>query len=340
VDVATGAVTDRLPEKKLSGFQIARDGTFVVFQEDATEKTDYDVIGGTMNALRAVDLTGGAPRTIVEAKDLKDVTLRWSDEGRMFAYAKKGEIFVQGVSDAKPRSLTPRPRQGRRRDRRRRQLAEDAATLEQPPQALQPRWIEAAHHEQEGLACGQLVADGEEPGAHARSRQRGQGGQFRGARLGAGRVVDLRRIRRPTRERGVMRLPMGRRRAGRVGTGRDQGHPPLPGLQSRDGATFVLACRTAIVREPLPADKGLQGTCTVSSTSTPRWRRRGAAVRIWWRIARGRQELYGVLRYPVNYAKGQKYPTVFELYETYFDNGFNARATFLANHGYAVFHPW
>ena len=51
------------------------------------------------------------------------------------------------------------------------------------------------------------------------------------------------------------------------------------------------------------------------------------------------KELYGVLRYPVNYVKGQKYPTVFELYETFFDNGFNARATFLANHGYAVFHP-
>ena len=51
------------------------------------------------------------------------------------------------------------------------------------------------------------------------------------------------------------------------------------------------------------------------------------------------KELYGVLRYPVNYVKGQKYPTVFELYETFFDNGFNARAAFLANHGYAVFHP-
>ena len=26
--------------------------------EDVTEKTDYDVIGGTMNALRAVDASG------------------------------------------------------------------------------------------------------------------------------------------------------------------------------------------------------------------------------------------------------------------------------------------
>ncbi len=49
--------------------------------------------------------------------------------------------------------------------------------------------------------------------------------------------------------------------------------------------------------------------------------------------------LYGVLRYPVNYQKGQKYPTVFEIYETFFENGFNGRAAFLASHGYAVFHP-
>jgi dipeptidyl aminopeptidase/acylaminoacyl peptidase len=51
------------------------------------------------------------------------------------------------------------------------------------------------------------------------------------------------------------------------------------------------------------------------------------------------KQLYGVLRYPVGYEKGRTYPTVFEVYETFFDNGFNARAAFLANHGYAVFHP-
>jgi dipeptidyl aminopeptidase/acylaminoacyl peptidase len=49
--------------------------------------------------------------------------------------------------------------------------------------------------------------------------------------------------------------------------------------------------------------------------------------------------LHGVLRYPTDYEKGRRYPTVFELYETFFDNGFNARAAFLSNQGYAVFHP-
>ena len=51
------------------------------------------------------------------------------------------------------------------------------------------------------------------------------------------------------------------------------------------------------------------------------------------------KELYGVLRYPINYERGQKVPVVFELYETFFDNGFNARAAFLGDHGYAVFIP-
>ncbi len=46
-----------------------------------------------------------------------------------------------------------------------------------------------------------------------------------------------------------------------------------------------------------------------------------------------------MLRYPVGYQKGRAYPTVFEIYESFFDNGFNGRAAFLANHGYAVFHP-
>ena len=49
--------------------------------------------------------------------------------------------------------------------------------------------------------------------------------------------------------------------------------------------------------------------------------------------------LFGVLRYPVGYEKGRRYPTVFELYETFFDNGFNGRAALLAGQGYAVFHP-
>jgi len=109
VEVATGQPRVVLPERKISSYAVARDGTFITFQEDVTARTDYDVINGTDAALRMVQTAGGEPVTIAEAKDLKGLTLRWSDDGRTFAYAKKGEVFVQRIDDKAPRSLTPPP---------------------------------------------------------------------------------------------------------------------------------------------------------------------------------------------------------------------------------------
>src|SRR4029453_16414216 len=49
--------------------------------------------------------------------------------------------------------------------------------------------------------------------------------------------------------------------------------------------------------------------------------------------------LHDALPISIGYEKGRAYPTVFEIYESFFDNGFSGRAAFLANQGYAVFHP-
>ena len=51
------------------------------------------------------------------------------------------------------------------------------------------------------------------------------------------------------------------------------------------------------------------------------------------------KELFGVLFYPANYEEGKKYPLVTEVYERYFDNGFNSTLNILTSAGYAVLHP-
>ena len=109
LDPRTGAIKTLLPQGRLSSYRVARDGSFLTIMEDVTAKTDYDVIGGTDNTLKYVDTKTGETKVIAEAKDLKGVTLRWADDGRTFAFAKKGEVFVQGVDGGKPRSLTPKP---------------------------------------------------------------------------------------------------------------------------------------------------------------------------------------------------------------------------------------
>ena len=52
LDPRTGEVQALLAPLKLTDYQVSRDGSFITFREDATEKTDYDVISGTNNHLK------------------------------------------------------------------------------------------------------------------------------------------------------------------------------------------------------------------------------------------------------------------------------------------------
>jgi dipeptidyl aminopeptidase/acylaminoacyl peptidase len=49
--------------------------------------------------------------------------------------------------------------------------------------------------------------------------------------------------------------------------------------------------------------------------------------------------LYGVLYYPVDYEEGNRYPLVAYVYETFFDNGFNAFVNILTAQNYFVIRP-
>ena len=50
-------------------------------------------------------------------------------------------------------------------------------------------------------------------------------------------------------------------------------------------------------------------------------------------------KMFGVLYYPVDYEAGKKYPTVFNIYEQFFDDNFNGTINILTSNGYAVMQP-
>src|SRR5688500_267395 len=56
---------DLIPERMVAGYTVSEDGTVATFNEDITQKTDYDVIFGTENKLVARSLTGGDPTRVV-----------------------------------------------------------------------------------------------------------------------------------------------------------------------------------------------------------------------------------------------------------------------------------
>jgi dipeptidyl aminopeptidase/acylaminoacyl peptidase len=347
VELATGQPRTVLPERKLSSYTVARDGTFITFQEDVTAKTDYDVIGGTDNALRMVQTAGGEPITLAEAKDLKGLTLRWSDDGRTFAYAKKGEVFVQRTDEKQPRSLTPPPKKEAEKP------GAEPATDAPADAAKDSKPTE----EPESFSVGPFARDGKRLLVTSKkgwyivdvaSASRDQvltlkEGEEANPRMEAlewspeGQAILLTWSERDRWERGLMQLDV----ATKTLTPLVKDARLYSGFrQTRDGRLFVFMLSDGDRPGDLQAAQSDFASVTRLTDLNP-WIASKALPRselVSYRDADGKV-LYGVLRYPANYEKGKRYPTVFEIYETFFDNGFNGRAAFLANHGYAVFHP-
>ena len=332
IDPSTGSATLVLPPTPLTSYQLARDGSLVTWLEDATTKTNYDVIGGTDNTIRTKPLSG-EPRTVLEASVLKTNTPQWSDDGRTMAYAEKGEVFVQRLDEAAPRTITPRPKPTPGAESAKESEAESFAVA-----ALSRDGARALLTSKRGWYLAS-VADG--------SRDRVLTLDDKNEEVNpkltfvdwapAGDAL-LVQFGEPDRwERGLSRLDLKTRQL--TPLVKDSGLYQRFQV-SRDGSTVIFQKSDG----DRPADlyvASVSMTGVRKLTDLNPWiakKALPASELVTYRDADGKV-LYGVLRYPVGYEKGKRYPTVFEIYETFFDNGFNGRAALLANHGYAVFHP-
>lgn len=336
LDPASGATSTLLPKTKLTDYQLSRDGSFVTFREDVTDKTDYDVIAGTRNHLKLA--RGADVRSLVDANTLKMANPTWSDDGTLFAFAEKGEVFIQSVGDDKPRSITPRP-----------EKADDAAA---------PSSAGDKEEEAESFSPGAFSRDNARivltsrkgwyvasVATGARERvftldEKNEDANPRASVLGwtpDGAALLVTYSERSRWDRGVMRLDLQTRQLSPIV--RDSNLYQNIRF-SHDGSTVVYSMSDGDrPAELYVADASFRHARQLTELNP--WMVSKALPRselVSYRDADGKV-LYGVLRYPVNYQKGERYPTIFEIYETFFDNGFNGRAAFLANHGYAVFHP-
>ena len=332
IDPVTGGLAGphAVPAATITNYWLTRDGRQVAWLEDKTEKTNYDVIFGTDNALWVSGENGAV--MALDAKTLKTATPRWSDDGRTFAFAEKGEVFVQGILEQKPRSITPRPKP-------------DPADK---PAAGDPESFSVVSFSRDASRLlitskkGWYVAAVSD-GTRERVLTLDDQNEEKNPKLTAvgwtpaGDAI-LVQYGEPDRwDRGLSRLDLKTKTMTTLV--RDNG--VYQGFRvSYDGST-VLFQKSDGTRpaELYAADAGF--TSVRKLTDLNPWiakKALPASELVSYRDADGKV-LYGVLRFPIGYEKGRKYPTVFEIYETFFDNGFNGRAAMLAGQGYAVFHP-
>ncbi len=96
LDAATGASKQLLPESMVASYRLIDDDSTFTWEDDITPKTDYDVIFGTERRLVMRAGTSSATTTLLPS--LKGVTLRWSDDGKQHAWSRDGRVWVRAVA--------------------------------------------------------------------------------------------------------------------------------------------------------------------------------------------------------------------------------------------------
>ena len=344
-DLASARTVELLPETMVASWDVSDDGSTISYSEDVTKKTDYDVIFGTDNKLLARGIacqTGNdscsRPRVLLPT--LKATNVVWSEDGAHYAYSKEGRVYVASIADTAPRQVAGPAADTHRdtspdtsreaRDRRERERfravryspANDALLIANSqgywlldlPSASKQLVVESSDSASSTLPRATVAAwssDGKKLYFTVASRSKWERGIVRFDRTNGNKQTLI----SDGRSYSNIRLS----KDGRVVTlNVAEGNRP-PGL-------FVADADFSSLHPLLDANPQLSG------------KRFGPTGLVSYLDADGHSK-YAVVYYPVGYERGKAYPTIFIVYEDFFDDTFDPVANVLTANGYVVVKP-
>jgi dipeptidyl aminopeptidase/acylaminoacyl peptidase len=344
-DIASARTIELLPETMIASWEASDDGAALSYSEDITKKTDYDVIFGSENNLvtRGMSCAPAAdacakPRVLLPT--LKGTNVIWSEDGAHYAYAKEGRVYVASVADTAARQVagpaadtkreaTPdTTREAReRRERERFRVvryspANDALVIANS----QGYWLLDLPG-----ASKQLIVESSDSASSALPR----------ATLAAwssdGKKLYFTSASRTKWERGIVRYD---RATGNKQTLINDGRTYSNLRLSKDGQVATLNIADGNRPPALYVASGDLGSLRPLVDANPQLRakRFGPTGLVSYLDADGHSK-YAVVYYPVGYERGKAYPTVFIVYEDFFDDSFDAVANVLTSNGYVVAKP-
>ena len=327
-----------IPATQITSWNASPDGQRLSWREDRNAKTNYE--GGPSNESRLLtrrlrDGTRDSAR--VAFASLRGVTLMLAADGDRYAFARDGAIYLASLSDTTSRRLIgPAPRargdsaRGNTTSDSTARSAEERYTLA----GFSPSGADVVVSSRTGLHLIR-VADG------ARRTIGAVTDTIRGPRFALadwsrdGRSLLVSMSSRSTWNRALIRVNIA---ANTIDTlvrdGRLYGAPKL----SPDGARLAVT----IGENGRPADLWLGDAVMFRPKriieSNPQWASRALPTTqlVEYLDADGRAQ-FGVLTMPA--AGGRALPTVFSVYEDFFDDSFDATTMLLASRGYAVMKP-
>ena len=339
-DPASGESRPIIADEKLLGYRRTEDGRFVIVTDDQTDKTSYDTIFGTESRIRAVPLDGGEPRVLRENVDgsSRGPRIVWSRHNSHYAWAEKEKIFFASIDDDEATRLTGEEDKKESDEAPAGDAAGTDDEKEKPevftPSSLSPDGRLLVATSKLGLWLID-TSDGSRTHLVEKEEDDDLAPAYSVLDWGPG-ALYLSFASRTEWDRSFVRYDLESGEMRHLNRGNDL----LRGFQlSDDGSTVVY--QSAGGNQPYEvhvADVAFSRTRRLTDANPSLAGRLGRSELITYLDVDGKTT-HGVLYYPLDYQEGQRVPTVFNVYESYFDNAYNGTIAVLNARGYAVVRP-
>ncbi|MCY3612422.1 MAG: prolyl oligopeptidase family serine peptidase [Gemmatimonadetes bacterium] len=344
-----GSVREVLAGETPSGLGFAADGSYVTYSTATRTKTTYTRRDGTEYALFRLDLADGGEPELLRDTGEERMAVTWNDARDAFAYSEDGSVFVRRLDADEAVDVTaghrgePEPADaagggaaaGGAGDEE--ESDADSTRIRFSVQRWSPDGDALLLASQDAwhllaLGGGEMRTLLElEPDDDTRPRRQVQ------AWSDDGRHIHFSFSARDQWQRGLKRLDVA---SGDIETLALDSNLYRSWNISDDGGTIVYTMSDGDHPDEIHAARGDLSAARQLTTSNPQLDD----------IALTRSELieyldvdgntlYGILYYPANYEPGRKYPLVAEIYEQFFDNGFNENMNLITAQGWFGFRP-
>jgi dipeptidyl aminopeptidase/acylaminoacyl peptidase len=329
-DVESARVTEIIPTTKVNGYRLTDDDSSIVFDEDITEETSYERIFGRRSSVKVVSMSGGEPKVVIESTE--EVSPTWARNGRVFAYSDDGDVFVASVDDPEPRRLT-----GEEEPEEAGESEEEDDELGFSVNSVSPSGGRIVASNKQGLWIIES-GDGDRHLILERDEDDEFAPQYRVVDWSPdGELVYLSYASRREWERGLVRYRVDSREMTELAKD-DRLYSRIQ--LSESGSTFVFQSAAGNRPYDLYAADAEFGDVRRLTTLNPGLERKSLSrTELIRYLDVDGKTLHGVAYYPVDYEAGRAYPTIFNVYEDYFDDSFNGTINILTNGGYLVVRP-